>query len=185
MSQINYSFYSTCRILLAVFIFCMFAYSTQAQTPLIWPSPDEEIPSFVLEAREGSVQVEHRAVLVSQAPSTANRSRRRSRTEAPRGGEQRRAAVGEALLRTGSGRRESRPPVPTPRPCGRGDTALPAPLQLVAEGWAATGGVAAAPRPDAEPAPPSRHSVDAATWRRLTGTGGATAAIGIQSARRV
>jgi hypothetical protein len=40
-----------------VLVFIFLADHVLAQTKLTWPEPDEEVPSFTLEAREGSVQV--------------------------------------------------------------------------------------------------------------------------------
>jgi hypothetical protein len=49
--------YSISIFLTIVLVFIFLADHVFAQTKLTWPEPDEEIPSYVLEAREGSVYI--------------------------------------------------------------------------------------------------------------------------------
>ena len=57
MSRTIRSFYFIYKFLLTVLFLCLLLNAGLAQTPLTWPSPDEEVPSFTLEPREGSVHI--------------------------------------------------------------------------------------------------------------------------------
>ena len=57
MLRINTSFFITCKVMLAVMILSLLTNYATAQTKLTWPEPDEKVPSYTLEPREGSVYV--------------------------------------------------------------------------------------------------------------------------------
>ena len=57
MSGINKSLSVSCKVLVAVLVLGALSNYAMAQTKLTWPSPDEKIPSYTLDPREGSIQV--------------------------------------------------------------------------------------------------------------------------------
>ena len=57
MSRINKSFSVSCKVLVTVLVLGLLSNYAMAQTKLTWPSPDEKIPSYTLDPREGSIQV--------------------------------------------------------------------------------------------------------------------------------
>ena len=57
MEKVNRIVCIMCRFVTIVVVIFSLSNHVVAQTELTWPSPDEEIPSYVLEAREGSVHV--------------------------------------------------------------------------------------------------------------------------------
>ena len=57
MSRINKSFSTSCKVLVAVLVLGLLSNYAMAQTKLTWPSPDEKIPSYTLDPKEGSIQV--------------------------------------------------------------------------------------------------------------------------------
>ena len=57
MSRINSLLFISIKVLVAVMVLGMLSNYAMAQTPLTWPEPDEEVPSYTLDPREGSIQV--------------------------------------------------------------------------------------------------------------------------------
>ena len=57
MARINKSFSTGCKVMVAVMVLGLLSNYAMAQTKLTWPSPDEKIPSYTLDPREGSIQV--------------------------------------------------------------------------------------------------------------------------------
>ncbi len=57
MSRINHSLFINIKVVVAVMILGLLSNFATAQTKLTWPSPDEKVPSYNLEPREGSMYV--------------------------------------------------------------------------------------------------------------------------------
>ena len=57
MIRINYLSYLACGFLTIVIVLGSPSTSVGAETELTWPSPDEDVPSYTLEPREGSINL--------------------------------------------------------------------------------------------------------------------------------
>lgn len=57
MSRSNSSLFISIKVIVAVIVLGLFSNDVMAQTKLTWPHPDEEVPSYNLEPREGSMYV--------------------------------------------------------------------------------------------------------------------------------
>ena len=57
MTRLNNSFTYSCKVLGTVIVLGLLSNLANAEMEVTWPSPDEEVPSYTLDPKEGSIQV--------------------------------------------------------------------------------------------------------------------------------